>query len=227
MIPLDTLVDRIVAESDQAEVARARAEFAARTGPFEPEDRWFEERTRAAFDYALSGWGEPRGALVRSWAARAGEEERRAALALPRSLRGLFRVEPGEGARTDVSSGGGEHVRLTELLGGAPLRVRIEGGLGSRLRAGDVFDGRVLLFEGAVRVLPGMVFHPAEALAALDEILAAARREERADASILDGLLRMRMRFDRFTGMHARHVYRWDAIDKQEILAASWARPKS
>ena len=221
MVPLDTLVDRIVAESDPTRVARARAEFAARTGPFEPEDPWFEERTRAAFDFALCAWGEPRGALLVEWATRAGAPERSAALALGRAMRGLFRVE-GEPARP-----GDERVHLVEMLGGAPFRVGEGGGVTSRLRAGDVFDGRVVLVEGVVRILPGGVFHPAEALDALRDILAAARAAKRSDPSILDGLLRMRMRFDRFTGMHARHVYRWDAIDKTEILAASWARPKS
>jgi hypothetical protein len=31
------------------------------------------------------------------------------------------------------------------------------------------------------------------------------------------------MRFDRFTSIHAKHVYRFDAIDRTEILAAPWA----
>jgi hypothetical protein len=35
----------------------------------------------------------------------------------------------------------------------------------------------------------------------------------------------MRMRFDRFTSIHARHVYRYEAIDRLEILAAPWAKP--
>lgn len=217
-IAIEPLVDRIVSDSDPDAVARARAEFAARTGSFEPDDAWFEERTRAAFDFALVDWGEPRGVLLQAWAARAPAQDARAARALGRSIRGLFRVE----RLAEEPS-----VRLIELLGGASVVLGAESSLVSRLRDGDVFDGRVLLFDGAVRVLPGMVFHPAEAAAAMTEILAAARAAGRTDPRILDGLLRMRMRFDRFTGMHARHVYRWDAIDRTEILAASWARPKS
>lgn len=218
-VVLDALVDRIILESDPDAIARARAEFAARTGTFEPDEAWFEERTRAAFDFALVEWGDPRGILLRAWAARAAAPDARVALALGRAVRGLYRVE--RRAEPDGV------VRVIEQFGGAPMLLDDDASLVSRLRDGDVFDGRVLLFDGAVRVLPGIVFHPAEALAAVTEILAAARAAGRAGSDILDGLLRMRMRFDRFTGMHARHVYRWDAIDRAEILAASWARPKS
>jgi hypothetical protein len=34
----------------------------------------------------------------------------------------------------------------------------------------------------------------------------------------------MRMRHDRFVSIHARHVYRIDALDTLEIKSASWKR---
>lgn len=212
--PLDALLERMVAESDGVVLAAARADYEARTGAFAPEDPWFEERARAAFETAVLEHGTPRGVLLAAWASRHAEHAA-AVEALGRAFRGLFRVE-----RTDE-----ERVRVTELLGGAPMRLE-KITTAARLREGDRFDGRIVHHDGALRLLPGIVFHPAESHVALDELLAAARAANRSDPSILDGLLRMRMRFDRFTGMAARHVYRWDAIDKTEILAASWARPR-
>ena len=38
-----------------------------------------------------------------------------------------------------------------------------------------------------------------------------------------DPLMRMRMRLDRFESIRARHIYRFDALDRTEILTAPWA----
>jgi hypothetical protein len=92
------------------------------------------------------------------------------------------------------------------------------------LRAGDVLDGRIAPVGGAIHVLPGMIFHPEEAHEPLVALLGRALTEGRARGDVLDALLRMRMRHDRFVSIHARHLYRVEALDTREIKAAAWKR---
>lgn len=212
-------VDRMAREADAATLARARAAFEARTGSFAPGEPWYEERIRAAFDDALATFEG--GALARTFAARADvqDAERAVARALPRSERGVFVAE----------RGGAEHVICASLLG-ARFEV-LSAGVAERLRGGERFDGRIASIGGVLEILPGAVFHPAEAHEALAGL--AVEIAERGlpaglgtQADLADAILRMKMRFDRFTSIHARHVYRYDALARTEILAASWARPE-
>jgi hypothetical protein len=90
-----------------------------------------------------------------------------------------------------------------------------------------VLDGRVVAIDGAIVLMPGAIFHPPEAHQALERLLDEAGKAGRRDATLLDSLLRMRMRFDRFHSIHARHIYRFDALDHSEVLAAPWAANRS
>lgn len=210
-------VDRMAREAHAPTLARARAAFEARTGSFAPGDPWYEERIRASFDDALGTFEG--GALARAFASRADllETERAVARALPRAERSVFlalHVERG--------------VAVCESILGARYEVAAIGPA-ERLRGGECFDGRLASIGGALELLPGAIFHPAEA----EEAIAAIAHElgERGlpagletQADLADAILRMKMRFDRFTSIHARHVYRYDALARMEILAASWAR---
>lgn len=210
-------VDRMAREADASALARARAAFEARTGPFAPGDAWYEERIRACFDDALATFEG--GALARAFAARAdvSDAERIVARALPRAERSVFVAERVEG-----------DVVVCESLFGARYEV-LAAGVAERLRGGERFDGRIASIAGALEILPGAIFHPAEA----HEAIAGLARELEdkglppglsTQADLADAILRMKMRFDRFTSIHARHVYRYDALGRVEILAASWAR---
>ena len=215
---LSELVERLAREADPAVVARARAAFEASTGAFTVGETWYEERISAFFDFALASFED--GALARAFAARANvaEDERRAAIAIARSERSVYRVD-----RTHMGL-------VCESLFGARYRIA-ETGVASRLSGGERFDGRLASVSGALEVMPGAVFHPAETHEAIDRLLAdvatrGAPAGARSQDALADSLLRMRMRFDRFTSIQARHVYRYDAIERTEILAASWARPE-
>lgn len=209
---LEAVVERMEREADPAALAAARAEFEATTGAFAPGEPWYEERIAASFDFALATWEG--GRLARAFAARddVRDAERELALALVRAERSTFRVERREGTI------------VCESLFGARYRVTEEG-TGARLRDGDRFDGRLVAVGGRTLVAPGTVFHPAEAHEAIDRMLDEIAKRGAPRVNLSDALLRMRMRFDRFTSMHARHVYRYEAIEKLEILAASWHRP--
>lgn len=209
---LEAVVERMEREADSAALAAARVEFEAATGPFAPGEPWYEERIAAFFDFALGSYDG--GRLARAFAARADvpDAERALALALARAERSTFRVERRDGAI------------VCESLFGARYRVADEG-TGARLRDQDRFDGRLVAIDGRILVAPGTVFHPAEAHEAIDRLLDEVATRGAPRVSLPDALLRMRMRFDRFTSMHARHVYRYEAIERMEILAASWHRP--
>lgn len=215
---LAELVERMSREADEAAVARARAAFQAATGPFEPGEAWYEERISAFFDFALASFEE--GAIARAFARRTdiGDDERTGALAIARAERSVFLVERNDADLVCVS------------LFGARYRISATG-VAARFSGGERFDGRIVSIGGALELMPGAVFHPAEANDAIARLLAdvAAKglpEAVRSQAGLADALLRMRMRLDRFTSIHARHVYRYDAIARTEILAASWARPE-
>lgn len=211
---LEGLVERVITGVPTETLARARDEFHARTGPFEPHEPFYEERIRAFFDWLAVEYEG--GSLLWRWIeSRPGLErdERALATALATSMRSVWRVTERERDGNPI---------LACMLGGARFVVVREEGSSARLGQGDVLDGRLVAHEGIVRLAPGPVFHPREAHDALARLIADAKAAGRSSASLLDPLLRMRMRFDRFTSIHARHVYRLDALDRREILA--WAR---
>lgn len=212
---LEGLVERVIATVPMADLAAARETFHARTGAFEANEPFYEERIRAFFDWLAIDHED--GALLRRFVAEhtRTDEERALAGRLATSMRSLWRV-------SDRDREGDPIVAC--MLGGARFVVRRDEGPASRLTAGDVLDGRLVAAGPIALLAPGPVFHPREAHDALERLLEDARAQGRSAESLLDPLLRMRMRFDRFTSMHARHVYRVDALDRMEILAAPWHR---
>jgi hypothetical protein len=216
---VEGLVDGLVGALGVATVDAARLEFEARTGAFSTADAFHEERIRAFSDELVCERRGPEGATPAERALAAAP----AGDASPgvRWLRGLTRAERSL-FRAELAPDG---ARLRCLLGGALYRVSLDDGPSARLRSGDVLDGRIAPVGEEIRVLPGMVFHPEEAHEPLLALVAKAVAEGRDRRAILDGLLRMRMRHDRFVSIHARHLYRLESLDTREIKAAPWKRP--
>lgn len=208
---LQALIERIALASSEAEIAASRADFVARTGSFEPDEAFYEERVRAAFDDAVTSFGAPRAAMLRRWLQAHDEPRSRALL---RTWRTLLRVEKV-----------GDHALVRALLTDAEFLVVRDDGPACKLREGDLFDGRLFVHEG-VRLLPGPVFFERDAHQAIGEVIAEAKRHERGSEVSCDALLRMQMRRLRQPGLRVHHVYRWDAFERVEILAAPWARPR-
>jgi hypothetical protein len=213
---LEGLVAHLTSADGGADLERARAAFRARTGPVEPGEPLYESLIQLFFDHYLCEWRSEDGTRPpeRSLASGAGSErEREVARACLTSARSLYRV-------LEV----GEAVRLADALGGGRFRVALRGAA-ARLNPGDVFDGRLLCVSNEILLAPGLVFHPPptheplEALLSRVDLDAAGGRRE-----VLDGLLRMRMRLDRFTSIRARHIYRFESLAEREILSAGWAR---
>jgi hypothetical protein len=186
------------AEEHAARIAEARRAFEKRAGAFGPEDPWFEARSRAFWDDAVTcaELAElARGELPD--AARAWLEP------LSRAHRGLFE-------RTDDPG-----TVLRDLVSGAELIVDVvDAGTRDALDAlGDAaapFDGRVVAGGSPVRIalLPGAVFHPDDAGEPIAKLLETPRARDLAPAALLDALLRMELSLRKLSRVKASYAYR-------------------
>lgn len=186
-----------------ARVADMRARFEARTGAFAPEDPWFEERSRAFWCDAITTQrfgADVAEALTAQEASWLGP--------LERAHRGLFRTDgtPGESPRLLVDTWSGAEL-LVDTMDEAS-RAELDAS------AGQLFDARVVGSGNpfVVALLPGAVFHPLEAIAAIPPVLAGARQRGLAGGDTLDALLRMQRTLRSLSRVKAAYAYRVDAL---------------
>ena len=205
---IEHLIERLLGLVARDDYDLARAGFERRGGAFSALDTWNEERLRAlADDIVVTRAASLQTSLTLQ------PEEHAWLVGMQTAERSLFVVE--------------ENERLRCLLGDAVYRATFADAPSARLRVGDIFDGRIALVGEVIRVLPGMIFHAEEAHQSLRALVQQARAQGTAHDVILDGLMRMRMRHDRFVSIHARHIYRFESLEVVEIKAASWkARDK-
>jgi hypothetical protein len=192
-----------------AHVAEMRARFEEKTGAFVPEDDWFEERSRAFWSDAVT-----RERFGREIEGELAVDERAWLGPLERAHRGLFRAD-GD-VLVDTWSGAELVVTAVEEASRAELDAA----------AGQLFDGRVVGSTDAnlaadsvdastglvVVLLPGAVFHPRDATAAIEEVLAAARARYLATDDVLDALLRMERMLRSLSRVKAAYAYRAAAL---------------
>lgn len=205
-----------------ARVAAMRAAFEERTGAFSPEDPWFEERSRAFWVDAAT-----RGRFGREVAQDLGEEERALLGPIERAHRGLFRAEMRGSRRilVDVWSG-------AEL---APNHVDEESIAELDASEGQLFDARVVgtsalsapLAPFAVTLLPGALFHPRHATAAIEPVLNAARAAAMPTHEVLDALLRMERTLRALSRVKAAYAYRAEALGPPDGKGAAGAKRAS
>jgi hypothetical protein len=182
-----------------ARVADMRSRFEARTGAFAPDDPWFEERSRAFWCDAITTQrfgAEVADALTAAEASWLGP--------LERAHRGLFRV-------------GGDGEVLVDTWSGAELIVdTMDEASRAELdaSAGQLFDARVVGSSDpfVVALLPGAVFHPPDATAAIPPVLAAARQRALPAGETLDALLRMQRTLRSLSRVKAAYAYRVEAL---------------
>jgi hypothetical protein len=186
-------------------VAAMRAGFEARTGAFVPEDPWFEERSRAFWCDAVT-----RGRFGREVEGQLAESERRWLAPLERAHRGLFRAEGS--LLIDAWSGAELVVTTMDEASRAELDAATE----------QLFDARVAGVDEpyVVALLPGAVFHPRDATAAIAPVLAAARARSLPTSDTLDALLRMQRTLRSLSRVKAAYAYRPDALAPRAAVAA-------
>jgi hypothetical protein len=193
-------------------VAALRAAFEQRTGAFAPEDPWFEERSRAFWCDAVT-----RGRFGRTVEPALEAGDRAWVDPLERAHRGLFRAAGASSAR-------GRH--LVDVWSGAEfVLTALEDESRAELDAGaeQLFDARVVGGgeTPVVALLPGAIFHPPQATAAIEPVLQAARASRLPTHDVLDALLRMERSLRALSRVKTGYAYR------PEALAARPATPRA
>ncbi len=179
-----------------------------RTGPFGPEDAWFEPRSRAFWDDAVTTQG-----FARLAAPHAGAEVAGVVARFERAHRGVFLVE-------DVDDRG---ARLVDLWSGAELIVRhldeaqavtlehAEGPMDARVVAGPAETPADI---PSLYVLPGALHHGSDALEPIVKVIAAARERDMETGDVLDALLRMELVFRSSSRVKAAFAYRVESLPR-------------
>jgi hypothetical protein len=184
-------------------VAQMRARFELTTGAFAPDDAWFEARSRAFWCDAVT-----RGGFGRVVASELTEAECAWLVPLERAHRGLF-----SGTRR---AGRAEGMVLSDAWSGAEFVLTlVEEGCRAELDAaeGQMVDARVVgAGPAVVALLPGAVFHPPEATAAIRLVLEAARAQEMPTDDTLDALMRMERTLRSLARVKASYAYRAEAL---------------
>jgi hypothetical protein len=183
-------------------VASLRATFEARAGDYAPEDPWFEERSRAFWSDALT-----RQRFGRDVEAELSPDQALWLNSLERAHRGLFRSEG---------------TRIVDVWTGAELLVTVvDDATRAELAAasGQLFDGRVIGSNEplALALLPGAVFHPRQATAAIEVVLAAARAAALGTDETLDALLRMERTLRSLSRVKPAYAYRTEVLQRRPV----------
>jgi hypothetical protein len=194
-----------------AEARRMREKFEKRTGSFGPEDAWFESRSRAFWDDALTTQG-----FAALAAPHAGDDVAAVVARFDRAHRGVFLVD-------EVDDRG---AHLVDLWSGAELLVRhldeaqavtlehADGPMDARVVAGPATDDTV----AALFILPGALHHGPEATEPLVKVMAAARERDMPSGDLLDALLRMELVFRSSSRVKASFAYRVESLPRAGMV---------
>jgi hypothetical protein len=191
-----------------AEARRMREVFQKRTGSFGPEDAWFETRTNAFWDDALTTQG-----FASMAAPHLADAQAAVARRFARAHRGLFLVD-------DLDDAG---AHLVDLWSGAELLVQVldEAQATTLQHAEGAMDARVVTAppgaDSAIAplfVLPGARHHGPEATEPLTKVIAAARERAMATVDVLDALLRMEHVFRSSSRVKAAFAYRVESLPR-------------
>jgi len=201
---LAEVLDRIIAFAarDEADVVRAREEWAERAGKVFDDDPLYEERTVAFLEwYTLDRLGSNGRRPAQRFLAeeRLVDLEGRWADALAHSHRSLFEVRQLDEGRIIVD----------DLLGGAAFEVterrRLPG-----IAEGEIFEARVVanvVTPPQVLFTRAFQFHPREAQSALRKQARAARDAGEPRDETLFRLLRLRLKALRYGHVSPAKIY--------------------
>jgi hypothetical protein len=183
-----------------ARVADMRRTYERRAGAFGPEDAWFEPRSRAFWDDALTTQ-----AFAREVLGELPEHTRGWARCLHHAHRGLFFAELVSGQRVLRDVWGGGAFLVDELDDASRDALDAPSG---------PFDARLVALPSPVTVslLPGAVFHREDALEPLMAVLAAARARALSTGDALDALLRMELSLRVMSRVKPAYAYRPEGL---------------
>jgi hypothetical protein len=197
---MDEMLTRAADDERAARVLAMRAAFEARTGSFSPRDSFFEARSAAFWDDALTSGGFGRELLPDLSAESAAMVE-----PFARAHRGLFRVEPEEDRFLLIDEWSG--AEFAAEPGSPGLRDALE-------RVSGLVDGRVVGVPVSERIvlLPGAVFHAADAIDPIRALLPEARARKLETEVLLDALLRMDHALRALSRVKPAFAYRKEAL---------------
>ena len=198
---VDAMLGALGAEESRALREDARAAFEARTGAFRPEDPWFEARSRAFIDDALT-----QADVLAGLRPRLSAEAQAWITPFARAHRGLFEVKDDDG---DV-------LLVRDLYSGVELYVTdLDESTAIALDAArGRFDARLVGFADppCVGALPGPVFHAEESTPHIKEVVLAAKASGMSAGEALDALLRMEHKYRSLSRMKPAYAYKKEAL---------------
>jgi hypothetical protein len=148
----DRLLDFAIRPEHEAELVRARQDYFSRTGEVFDEDRSFDVRMQAfldwyVFDRPLAPTGEPPSRAFLATLADAAERDRFRLLG--RTVHGVF----------EVRKNSKKELAVHNLLTAADYTVPMPGPLAGVQKL-DLFEGRLVPFEGRHHFSSAFLFHP-------------------------------------------------------------------
>jgi hypothetical protein len=160
-----------------------------------------EARANAAWDEALT-----RGGLAAELAPGFDDPaERSLVRVLSRAQRGVFRLAIDAGRTTALDLVGGGSFLL--LPRDDTIRAVPEATLEVTL-----FDGRIVAASDGCALLPGVVFHPPDALSQIERVVASARQKDLAHDEVCDALLWMQDAFVTLSRVKIAYAYNPEAL---------------
>lgn len=198
-------IDRVAAlyseGEHQGEIERARREFDELRGVVYSDEALYEAHVAAFLEWyvlerPLAGGDPP---VLRRLRDPGAEEERAWLRPLALSLRSLFEV-------LDPSLRRPSGLRLLDLLGGGTWRVDRPEPMDG-LAEGDIFEARLIPWEGRVRFGPVFCFHPRPARRCIRDLVRLAERDGRLGPALILSLARMRLKHARFRNIPVERIY--------------------
>ncbi|MCW5789196.1 MAG: hypothetical protein KIT72_02135 [Polyangiaceae bacterium] len=197
----DELTERATEPPWSTRCQQLRAELVARCGGFEPDHPAAAARDAASLEHALVAGG-----LARAIGAELHDPSERAeALAIAGAIPALLLMEDHAGLLVahDVWSGAAWWIAPGDDVG-RDLRPQ--------LRDPPLVQCRLVVTDAGAALLPGVVFHAADAVETIQHTLARAAELQLSTAQVFEALLRMEHRFHSHTRIKVSYAYRAEVL---------------
>jgi hypothetical protein len=201
----DELLTRAAAPPLSERADALRKSFFARTqGSVASQTPEPESRVRASWDDALTT-----GNLATTIEPSLDDPaERSLARAISRAHRSLFRLATDHGRRIaeDLLSGASFLILPRDDIGRAEFA-------GEQIEEDPLFDARIVAASDGCATLPGIIFHPTDAMPHIHKIIDVARARGLSADQVCDALLRMEHTFSTLSRVKIAFAYKLEALD--------------
>lgn len=202
MATIERLAARFAVPPWDAQMVQARREWDEKRGRVYDDDEVFEAHVAGFLEWYLLERELPDGQppAVAALRGEAAAEEERLLRALVYSHRSLFEV-------VDAFP---RELLLSDLIGDGLWRIDQDPPLDG-VDPGDIFEARLIPWEGRVVFGPAFCFHPRQARESIHALLRQAEREARIGPELVFAFAEMRLRQSRFRNIVVERIYTFDA----------------